>query len=316
MRQYIIRRLAYGLLVLWGLSLIVFVLMRLLPGDAVLLLLGEDASVSPEKVAKVRAQLGLDKPIHEQYVRWMGGVVRGDFGRSLQTGGPVLPRLLGRLPVTLELMLLAMILGALISLPVGVFSAVRQDSAWDNILRFTSITILAMPAFWIGTMLLVFPSIWFRWAPPLGFTEFFRDPRANLIQVMWPVSVLGTHLAVALMRMIRSSMLEVMRQDYIRTARAKGLIETMVISRHALKNAMIPVVTLAGGNVGRLLGGTVILEVIFSIPGIGRLFLEAVNQRDYTQVQVIMLFYGVVFFTVNLLVDLTYAWFDPRIRYH
>ena len=315
MRQYILRRLLYGLLVLWGLSLIVFILVRLLPGDAVYLLLGEDASVKPEKVKIIRAQLGLDKPIPEQYLYWMSGVLRGDFGRSLQTGGPVLQRLLVRLPVTLELMLLAMIAGILLAVPVGVLSAVRQDSWLDNILRFSSITLLAMPAFWMGVMLLVFPSIWFRWAPPLGFTEFLQNPKSNLLQVMFPVVVLGTHLTVSLMRMTRSSMLEVMRQDYIRTAWAKGLKEVMVISRHAVKNAMIPVVTLAGVSVGRLLGGTVILETIFSIPGIGRLFLEAVNQRDYTQIQMIMLFYGAVFLVVNLLVDLTYAWFDPRIRY-
>jgi len=315
MQQYIARRLLFGVIVFWIVGVFIFFLVRFLPGDAVYMLMGEDVTADPKAIAAVRKQLGLDKPIHEQFFAWAGGVFKGDLGSSLRTGEPAVQRILGRLPVTFELMALAMVFGILIAIPVGVLSAIRQDSALDNTLRVVSITLLAMPAFWIGTMLLVFPSIWFQWVPPLGFTNFWQNPGDNLLQVAFPVFVLATHLSVSMMRMMRSSLLEVFRQDYIRTAFAKGLKEAVVVGRHALKNALIPVVTLAGLSVGRLLGGTVILESIFSIPGVGRLFLEAVTNRDYTQVQAIILFYALVFVVMNLIVDIMYAWLDPRIKY-
>jgi len=315
MRQYIARRLLFGLIVLWGAGIIIFFLMRFLPGDAVYMVLGEDVSADPRALDALRVRLGLDKPIHEQYLVWMSGVLRADLGKSLQTDEPVVGQIISRLPVTLELMALSTLLGVVIAIPVGVISALRQDTRLDYILRVITISLLAMPAFWIGTMLLVFPSIWFRWIPPLGYTEFFQDPISNLIQVGFPVFVLATHFSTSIMRLTRSSLLEVLRQDYVRTAWSKGLRERVVVARHALKNAMIPVVTLIGIHMGRLLGGTVILESIFSLPGVGRLFLEAVINRDYPQVQATVLFYALVFIIANLVVDITYGWLDPRIKF-
>lgn len=314
MRQYILRRLVFGLMVLWGVSVIVFLLMRLLPGDAVIVLLGEELTTR-EQIEAVRTKLGLDKPIHTQYFVWVKDILRGNLGRSLQTDEPVLGRIMERLPVSLEIALLAMATAIMIAIPVGVISAIRQDTTLDYSLRLVSITGLSTPSFWLGTILLVLPSIFFQWVPPLGFVNFFEDPLGNLQQVVFPVMVLGFTLSAGVMRLTRSALLEVLRQDYIRTAWSKGLREFSVISRHALKNALIPVVTLWGVQIGRLLGGTVILETIFSLPGIGRLTLEAITNRDYTQVQANVLFFALIFFTSNLIVDITYGWLDPRIKY-
>jgi len=314
LRQYILRRLVFGLMVLWGVSVIVFLLMRLLPGDAVIVLLGEELTTR-EQIEAVRTKLGLDKPIHTQYFVWVKDILRGNLGRSLQTDEPVLGRIMERLPVSLEIALLAMATAIMIAIPVGVISAIRQDTTLDYSLRLVSITGLSTPSFWLGTILLVLPSIFFQWVPPLGFVNFFEDPLGNLQQVVFPVMVLGFTLSAGVMRLTRSALLEVLRQDYIRTAWSKGLREFSVISRHALKNALIPVVTLWGVQIGRLLGGTVILETIFSLPGIGRLTLEAITNRDYTQVQANVLFFALIFFTSNLIVDITYGWLDPRIKY-
>jgi len=314
MRQYVARRLLFGLIVIWGVSVMIFFLMRFLPGEAVYMVLGEDVSADPKLVAAVKARLGLDKPVHEQYLVWISGVLRGDMGKSLQTDEPVVQQILARLPVTLELGVLSTILGIVIAIPIGVISALRQDTRIDYVLRVSCIILLAMPAFWVGTMLLVFPSIWFKWVPPLGYTEFFQDPKVNLTQLAFPVFVLATHFSTAIMRLTRSSLLEVLRQDYIRTAWSKGLRESVVVARHALKNAMIPVVTVIGLHMGRLVGGTVLLESIFSLPGVGRLFLESVIVRDYTQVQAIVLLFALVFTIANILVDITYGWLDPRIK--
>jgi len=301
-------------MVLWGVSVIVFLLMRLLPGDAVIVLLGEELTTR-EQIEAVRTKLGLDKPIHTQYFVWVKDILRGNLGRSLQTDEPVLGRIMERLPVSLEIALLAMATAIMIAIPVGVISAIRQDTTLDYSLRLVSITGLSTPSFWLGTILLVLPSIFFQWVPPLGFVNFFEDPLGNLQQVVFPVMVLGFTLSAGVMRLTRSALLEVLRQDYIRTAWSKGLREFSVISRHALKNALIPVVTLWGVQIGRLLGGTVILETIFSLPGIGRLTLEAITNRDYTQVQANVLFFALIFFTSNLIVDITYGWLDPRIKY-
>ena len=314
MRQYVARRLLFGVIVIWGAGAIIFFLMRFLPGDAVFAVLGEDVSANPKMLAAVRARLGLDKPVHEQYLVWMSGVFRGDMGKSLQTDEPVVKQILARLPVTLELGLLSAILGVVIAIPIGVISALRQDTWLDYVLRVSCIILLAMPAFWVGIMLLVFPSMLFHWVPPLGYTEFFKDPKVNLIQVAFPVFVLATHFTAAIMRLTRSSLLEVLRQDYIRTAWSKGLRESVVVARHALKNAMIPVVTVIGLSMGRLVGGTVILENIFSLPGVGRLFLDSVINRDYPQVQAIVLFFALAFTIANIVVDITYGWLDPRIK--
>ena len=304
----------WGLVVLWGVSVIVFVLIRLLPGDTVYLLLGENVTTK-EQADVLRAKLGLNKPMWRQYADWTAGVLRGDFGRSLQTDEPVLQKILKRVPISLEIAILAMTLAILIAIPIGVISAIRQDTSLDYSLRVLAILGLSLPSFWVGTILLVMPSIWFHWVPPLGFSSLMEDPLKNLQQIVFPVIVLAFLLSATVMRLSRSSLLEVMRQDYIRTAWAKGLRERVVVARHALKNAMIPVITLWGVQMGNLLGGTVILETIFSIPGLGRLTLEAINFRDYTQVQGNILFYALVFFLANLFVDIAYAWVDPRIKY-
>jgi len=314
MRQYIARRLFFGLFVLWLVSAIVFLLMRLLPGDAVYIQLGETLTTR-EAIEKVRAQLGLNKPIHEQYITWMWGVVRGDMGTSPRTGEKVFQLIMDRFPVSLQIALMAMALAIVIAIPIGVISAIRQDTPVDYGLRLLSIAGLSVPSFVLGTSILILASLWFQWIPPLGYVTLFENPGRNLLQVGFPVLVLGFDLSASVMRMSRSSLLEVLRQDYIRTAWSKGLKEQAIIARHALKNALIPVVTIWGVQVGRLLGGTVILETIFSVPGVGRLTLEAINNRDYMQVQANVLFFAVIFFISNLVVDITYAWLDPRIKY-
>ncbi len=314
MREYIVRRLLYGLATLWGVSIIVFFLVRLIPGDAVYLLLGEEVR-SKEQADALRHELGIDKPILNQYVDWTLGILRGNFGNSLYDGNPVFGRIMKRIPISLEIAILALMLGILLAIPIGVISAIRQDTGLDYVLRVLAILGLSLPSFWLGTALLVMPSIWWHWVPPLGFAQFTDDPVKNLQQIAFPVAVLAIIQSAAVMRLARSSLLEVMRQDYIRTAWAKGLRERVVIARHGLKNAMIPVVTLWGVQMGNLLGGSVILESIFSIPGLGRLTLEAITIRDYTQVQGNILFFALIFFTMNLLVDILYAWIDPRIKY-
>lgn len=314
MREYLVRRALYGVVVLWGVSVIIFLLIRLIPGDAVYLLFGEEVFTQAQ-VDELRIVLGLNKPMWRQYTDWTWGVVRGDFGTSLQTGEPVLARIMKRLPISLEITFLSMGLGMLMAIPIGVISAIRQDTGLDYSLRVVAIVGLSIPSFWLGTILLVMPSVWWHWVPPLGFASLIDDPWKNLQQIAFPVVVLSLILSAGVMRLARSSLLEVMRQDYIRTAWAKGLDEKTVVVRHALKNAMIPVVTLWGVQMGRLLGGTVILESIFSIPGLGRLTLEAIMIRDYTQVQGNIMFYALIFFVINLLVDITYAWIDPRIKY-
>ncbi len=288
--------------------------MRLLPGDAVYIQLGETLTTR-EAIEKVRAQLGLNKPIHEQYITWMWGVVRGDMGTSPRTGEKVFQLIMDRFPVSLQIALMAMALAIVIAIPIGVISAIRQDTPVDYGLRLLSIAGLSVPSFVLGTSILILASLWFQWIPPLGYVTLFENPGRNLLQVGFPVLVLGFDLSASVMRMSRSSLLEVLRQDYIRTAWSKGLKEQAIIARHALKNALIPVVTIWGVQVGRLLGGTVILETIFSVPGVGRLTLEAINNRDYMQVQANVLFFAVIFFISNLVVDITYAWLDPRIKY-
>jgi peptide/nickel transport system permease protein len=245
----------------------------------------------------------------------MGGLLTGDWGTTLISKRSVWDEIKTRIPVTLELTLLATTFAFIIALPIGIISAVRQDSITDYILRVLSIGWLSIPSFWLGTMLIVFPAQWWGYTPPVGYVDLWEDPLKNLEQLYLPAISLGLALSASLARVTRSAMLEVLRQDYIRTSRAKGLGERLVILRHALRNAMIPVVTLFGLQVGVLLGGTVVLESIFSLPGLGLLTFNAVTVKDYPQVQGLVLFFATVLVTVNLLVDLSYAWFDPRIRY-
>lgn len=316
MQAYLIRRVLLMIPVLIGVSVIIFVILRVIPGDAIDVQLANSGNLSQAERAAARAELGLEKPVWEQYLIWIGGVLRGDLGRSFQSQVPVATDLKQRIPVTTELALLTVLIATVVGIPIGILSASRRDTALDYGARSLSITALSMPTFWIGIMLLFVLSRYFGYFPPYGERySLFRQTRENLESMFLPAVTLGLPLAAIVMRLTRSQMLEVLRQDYIRTAWAKGLRERAVITRHAMKNAMIPVVTVLGNQLGFLLGGTVVTEQLFSMPGVGRMTRDAIFQRDYPLIQANVLFLAVIFLVINLLVDLTYARLDPRIRY-
>ena len=316
MKSYVIRRLLALVPTLILASIIVFVTVRLIPGDIIELMLSQnDLSADSKSREQVVAALGLDKPMWQQYLTWISGIVlHGDLGKSLWQGTPVTEQLLARMPVTFELGAIALLVGLIIALPIGIYSAVRQDTAGDYVARSFSILLLAVPSFWLGTMVVVFPSIWWGWSPSVDYIPFSKDPVENVKNLLLPGVVLGAALSAITMRMTRTMMLEVLRQDYIRTAWAKGLTEKLVIVRHALRNALIPVVTLVGLQAPLLIGGAVIIEQIFIIPGMGLLLLEAVQKRDYPIVTGVFLAVGVAVMLINLLVDLTYGLLDPKVR--
>jgi peptide/nickel transport system permease protein len=327
MREYIIRRLLLVPLIMFGVSLLTFMAFRIIPGDAAVLIC--QFNCTPESLADIREELGLDEPWYQQYGEWLGvlkndngefsGVFELDFGDSFFTKLPVSEELNRRLPVTLELMLMAMFLSVLLGIPPGVLSAVRPGSVPDLIARFTSVLWLSIPSFYLGILVITFGGKWFGWSPPnfgTGTTTgFFDDPWLNIQTFFWPSLVLAVAIAAVIMRLTRSSMLEVMRNDYIRTAWSKGLKERAVVWRHALKNAMIPVVTIIGLQVGALIGGSVIIELVFGLNGMGIYLLESILRRDLLVVQSLVLIFALTYVVVNLVVDLTYAWLDPRIRY-
>lgn len=319
MRAYIVRRLLGLVPILIGISVLVFVLMRMLPGDvAQMLLMGDadkSAGVSNEAVQAMRLKLGLDAPLHLQYLHWIGGLLQFDAGKSLWSGRPVFAEIAERLPLTIELAFLALLIGATLAIPVGIFSALKQDSWADYFFRSVTIAGLAIPSFWMATLLILGLTVWFEWAPPLGYVNFSDDPVANLQQLIWPALIIGIHNAAIVARMTRSTMLEVMHEDYIRTARAKGLGLRAVLTVHALRNAMLPVLTLLAIELAGLLNGTVIMEVIFTLPGLGRYLIDAILHRDYPVVQAIVVIMAVVYVLMNLLVDLLYGLLDPRIRF-
>jgi peptide/nickel transport system permease protein len=302
-------------------SMVVFLMIRLIPGSVVEIMAfrmmqSQSGGGEPVTVETIRHSLGLDLPMHVQYMDWIEGIVtRGDFGRSLWTDRPVTQEILKRAPVTFELGLLAFIIALLVALPVGVISAIRQDSWMDYGGRSFAIISLATPAFWLGTMVMVFPSIWWGWSPEVELISFFENPLGNLAQFIIPAALLGTAMSAVTMRMLRTTLLEVLRQDYIRTAYSKGLKENVVVIRHAMKNAMIPVITIIGGQAFIMIGGAVIMEQIFNLPGIGRLFIDSVFQRDYPYVSGINLILASIGLLLILAQDLSYAWLDPRIRY-
>jgi peptide/nickel transport system permease protein len=313
--KYIIRRLLLAIPVLLLASLIVFGLMRVMPGDALTALMAESGNVSERELQKLRKDLGLDRPYYEQYLIWLWQMVSLNPGYSIFTSEPIPVALKKAIPVTIELALLAMILGLVIAIPLGVLSATRQDKPSDYVGRLVAISGLSLPDFWLGTLVITFAAIWFGWIPPLGYVSVWESPWTNLQQFLLPAAVLGFRLSAATMRMTRSTLLEVLREDYVRTAWAKGLGERVIIYKHALKNALIPVVTIIGGQLGTLLAGTVIVETIFALPGMGRLTVEAILYRDYPIVQTNVMLVAGTLVTLNLLVDLTYAWLDPRIHY-
>ena len=317
MYAYILRRLLALLPTLFVASLIVFITVRLIPGDVIDLMLSQN-DISADKLSRdqLTAALGLDRPMHEQYLQWVGAMLfHGDLGRSLWQGTPVTELLFARLPITFELGAMALVVALIIALPIGVYSAIRQDGVGDFFARSFAILLLAVPSFWLGTMVMVFPSIWWGWSPEVSFVKFSDDPLRNLGQMLVPAIVLGAALAAVTMRMTRTMMLEVLRQDYIRTAWAKGLGERLVVMRHALRNALIPVVTLIGLQAPLLIGGAVIIEQIFVIPGMGLLLLDAVTQRDYPIIAGVFLVVGVAVMLINLVVDLSYGLLDPRVRH-
>ena len=321
MRDYIIRRLLLMIPTMLVVSMVVFLMIRLIPGSVVEIMAfrmvqSQSGGGEPISVETIRHSLGLDLPVHVQYMDWMEGIVtRGDFGTSLWTNRPVTQEILKRAPVTFELGLLAFIIALLVALPVGVISAIRQDSWMDYAGRSFAIISLATPAFWLGTMVMVFPSVWWGWSPQVELIPLLEDPLGNLAQFIIPAALLGTAMSAVTMRMLRTTLLEVLRQDYIRTAWAKGLKENVVVIRHAMKNAMIPVITIIGGQSFLMIGGAVIMEQIFNLPGMGRLFIDAVFQRDYPYVSGINLILASIGLLLILAQDLSYAWLDPRIRY-
>jgi peptide/nickel transport system permease protein len=313
MRQYVLKRLLLVVPTLLLVSIIVFSLNHMLPGDVVVLMFEEKAYA--KDLETLRAKLGLDRPLYIQYFSWIGQVMGGDLGESLWTKRPVLEEIMRRLPVSLKLGAMAIIVALCIALPIGVLSAIRQDTLKDYTARSAAIVGLSVPPFWKATLVIVLPSIWFGWAPPLQFTPFSENPWQHLSQFILPALILGIAPGASIMRLTRALMLEVLRQDYIRTAWSKGMREPRVVLKHALKNAIIPVITIVGIQVAEIASGTVIMETIFGLPGMGRFLVDAIFQRDYTVVQGVILLTSTITVVINLLVDLTYAQLDPRIRY-
>jgi peptide/nickel transport system permease protein len=315
MFKYILRRILILIPTLIGMSLLIFVMLRLLPGDIVDAMVGLDSTITPEAKEALRVSFGLADPWPVQYVRWLGELLRGDLGTSFRSREPITDQLIRALPITLELAFLAIFMSIPVAIPLGIFSAVRQNSQLDFWARMVGLIGLSVPSFWLATLFLLFTSLVFRWVPPVIWVNPLEDPLGNLQQMFLPALALAVQLMAVEMRMMRASMLEVLRQDYIRTVRAKGVSERLLLYRHALKNAFIPVITIIGIQMGVLMGGSIIIEQIFGLPGIGWYLLQGIFNRDYPIVQVTTLFLAMIFVFINLLVDMTYAFLDPRIRY-
>jgi len=315
MSRYLAVRLYSMGFTLVGLTVLVFLMLRLVPGTVVEQMIGADAVVSQAMVDQLKAFFGLDQPWYVQYVKWVGRLSHGDLGTSWRTGKPVILLILERLPVTLELTTLSVGFAVALGMPAGILSAIRRDRAIDQVTRVGTLLGLSVPVFWQGTMLILFFSLYLRWMPPIVWVDLVTDPRQNLTIMLLPVVCLGTASAANIARTTRACMLDVLRSEYVRTAAAKGLARRVVILKHALKNALIPVVTVVGLQAGILLGGTVVVEEVFTLPGVGRLVLWSIYQRDYPVTQSTILFIAVLFMAINLVVDLLYRYLDPRIRY-
>ena len=313
LRRYLAKRLVVAIPSLLIASLIVFTLPRLIPGDVVAMMLEEKAYA--KDLEELRAKLGLNRPIYVQYFEWVGRAVRGDLGESLWTRQPVLQEIGQRLPITLELALLSLAVALIIAIPVGVISAARQDTVQDYTARSVAILGLSVPGFWLATLVIVLPAIWWGWRPLTGYVEISKDPAGHLVQMMLPAVILGIAFAAALMRLTRGMLLEVLRQDYVRTAWSKGLRERVIILKHGLRNAIIPVITYLGTQLPQVIGGTVVIETIFGLPGMSRFLFDAINQRDYPVIQGINLVVVSFVVLINLGIDALYAVLDPRIRY-
>jgi peptide/nickel transport system permease protein len=301
---------------LFGVAVLVFVLMRMLPGDIVeVRFAAEGGTVSPEVLQQERARLGLDQPMWRQFAGWMAGLIRLDLGRSMWTGDTVTHEIVIRAQLSLEVAIIATIVAVTLAIPLGVLAALRQDTWIDYLVRMISIAGLATPSFWLGILMILVMLTVFKWMPPVVFTPLWVDPWDNLAQLIWPALAVGYRYSAVGTRMMRSAMLEVLREDYIRTARAKGLWLKLILTRHALKNAILPVLTVISLEFAFLLGGLVVTEQVFNLNGLGMLFVEAISRRDYTLTQALVMLVATVFLLVNLGVDVAYAWLDPRIRY-
>ena len=313
MKNYIIRRLLQLIPVLLGISIAIFAILRLIPGGFASGMLGIDAT--PELIAQVNARYGLDQPVVTQYLRWIGGVVRGDFGISLRSGAAILPEILTRFKVTAELAILAAIISWCIALPLGILAAVKRNKLADRVVRVVALLGVSVPGFALAILVILILALGFNYFPPLRYVGLLEDPLKNMEIMLLPAALLGSSMAGSVMRMTRSSVLEVLRQDFIKTVRAKGASERVAIFKHALRNALIPIITLVGMQIGGLLGGAVVIEQIFSLPGLGQMTLTGINNRDYPVVQGCVLFIAVIYVLVNLVVDVLYAYVDPRISY-
>ncbi len=316
MARYVLKRLLLMIPTLVGVAVLVFVLMRVLPGDVVeLRFAGESSFASRATLQVERARLGLDRPLWRQFLDWMAGIVRLDFGRSMWTGAPITREIALRFQLSLEVAVLATLVAVTLAIPLGILAAVRQDTWVDYAVRVFSIAGLAVPSFWLGILVILGLLLAFRWLPPIEFTPIYVNPGRNLAQLVWPALAVGYRYSAVSTRMMRSAMLEVLREDYIRTARAKGLWPRLVLSRHAVKNAMLPVFTVIALEFAFLIGGLVVTEQVFNLNGLGLLFVESIAHRDYTLTQALVLLVAFVTVLVNFVVDLVYGWLDPRIRY-
>jgi peptide/nickel transport system permease protein len=316
MRKYLLGRLGFGLATLVGVSVIIFLVMRILPGDPLVAMFGPEgfAKLNPADRARIEADLGLRDPLPVQYLRWMKDIASGQLGRSFFRSDSVAELILHRGPLSAEIGLLSVLISWLVGLPVGIVSAFRPNSLADNMARSLSIVFIAVPGFWLGMLIVLASLFWFNYKAPLVVVHLWQDPWANLQLVAGPAVVLGLGQGAYIARMSRSCLLEVIREDYVRTARAKGVVESLVVFRHALPNAILPVITISGILLGFVLGGSVAVEQAFGVPGLGRAMVTAVIERDIVVVQNLVLLYGVIFVLVNVLVDLSYGWLDPRVR--
>ena len=315
MNRYVVRRILMSVPTFILTVLFVFMIIRLIPGDPVEIILSQSPYTTQEAKDSLRAYYGLDKPLYEQFVNYLGQLVTGDLGESTNTESPVTEELRSRLPITMEFGVFAVLIGLIVAIPIGVLSAIRQDSWSDYLSRSFAIFGISVPYFFTALLLIIYPIMWFGWAPPLRWVGPTEDPVGHIHYMFWPALLLGVTLAGSVLRMTRNQMLEVLRQDYIRTAYSKGLRERVVIWRHALRNALIPVITILGLQVGIAVSGTVVLEVLFNMPGLGKFFLQGIFNRDYPAIQGTVLVIASFTLLVNLFVDLCYAWIDPRIKY-
>ncbi len=316
MLGYLVNRTLLMIPTLAGVAILIFFMLRVVPGDIVeVKMRGDGGNVTQETLDYERKRLGLDQPLHVQFGQWMVGVATLDLGNSMWTDRPVVEEIGIRMELTLQVAVMATIIAVLVAIPLGTISALFKDTWIDYVVRIVTIAGLAVPSFWLGMLIILALLYWFNWLPPITYTPIYVDPVANISQLIWPALAVGYRYSAVVARMVRSSIVEVMKEDYIRTARAKGVFEKVVVSRHAMRNAMLPAITVIGLEFAFLIGGLVVTEQVFNLNGIGRLFVQAVSRNDFTLIQSIVMLIAVVFILSNLVVDILYAWLDPRIRF-